>query len=261
MDIMSKRVIIYVDGGLCSQIQFLSLGYFFKSQGYDVKYDLRWFKKYGKDMDHKFDRSFVINKAFPNLDYKIASGFSVWLYRRLFRKPWTENNLPKHLYVKGYFDLTGKSFLKYKDIFIKYFKPVDAYTVKELLNEMESNNSCAVHVRRGDLARFNPVYGAPPTADYFLKAIKYVLKKRPDTVFYFFSDEIEWVRESIVPKLDKNTKFKICDKNGSEKGYLDMYLIVHAKSIIASQGSFGRMGKELNVNRDLLFVSRDTFKC
>lgn len=69
----------------------------------------------------------------------------------------------------------------------------------------------------------------------------------------------ELMTNKKIPWLPKQTKYKICDQNGSEKGYLDLYLISNAKSIIASQGSFGNMGKELNTNSDLLFVSTKDF--
>ena len=254
-----KKAILYIDGGVCSQMTFFALGTFFESQGYDVEYDFQWFKKFGKDADGKFDRSFVIDKAFPGLKYKVASPFTVWIYKHFFNRKWTPQNIPHNLYVGDYPDLKDTCVIEYKDLFIKKFHPVDIYLISDLLSEIQNNNSCAVHVRRGDLARYNPVYGNPPTAETFIKAIKYVLKQKPDTIFYFFSDEMDFVIKEIVPLLPKQTKYHICDKNGSDKGYLDLYLIAQAKSIIASQGSFGKIAKELNTNTDLLFVSTKDF--
>lgn len=256
---LNKKAVLYTDGGVCSQIAFYSLGLFFESKGYDVEYDFRWFEKCGMDMDGKFDRSFVMDKAFPNLKYKKASRFKAWVYRHFFSHKWTQNNIPHHLYVGGYHDLRTSCFQQYKDVFKKNFKPVDMYLVSDLLQEMQNTDSCAVHVRRGDLARYNPVYGNPPSAETFIKAIKYIIKQKPKSVFYFFSDEMDFVKQKIVPLLPKQTKYKICDQNNSNKGYLDLYLIAHAKSIIASQGSFGNMGKYLNVNVDSLFVSTKDF--
>ena len=251
-----KHVIIYVDGGFCSQILFFSLGLFFESKGYDVKYDLQWFKTFGKDIDNKFDRSFVMNQAFPNLKYKVAPQYLCKIYKRFFKKDWSENKIPNHLYIKYFWgSLRRQQFIKHKDFFVKNFKPVDLYLVKDLLKDIETDNSCAVHVRRGDLAKYDPAYGNPPAAEDFIKAINNVLKQRPDSVFYFFSDEMDWVKANIIPKLDKKVKYRLCDKNGSDKGYLDLYLISRAKSIIASQGSFGKIGRDLNINKDLLFVS------
>lgn len=254
-----KRVIIYVDGGFCSQIQFFSLGLFFQDRGYDVQYDLGWFKKYGKDLNHKFDRTFVMDRAFPKLKYKIASKFMIYIYKRFFRKHWSETNLPHHLYVKGYYDLRKTSFIQHRDFWINAFNPIDIDTIRPTLCDIEKHESCAVHVRRGDLATYNPAYGTPPTPSYFIKSINLVLKQKPKTVFYFFSDEIDWVQENIIPHLGKNIKYKICNQNGSDKGYLDLYLISHANSIIASHGSFGETGRYMNIHSDLCFISMNNF--
>ncbi len=257
---MKRKIVLYIDGGICSQMVFYAFGLFFESKGCDVEYDFRWFRKCGKDLNGKFDRSFVMDKAFPNLKYKKASRFKAWVYRHFFNNKWTINNIPRHLYVGGYHDLRTPCFQQYKDVFKKNFKPVDLYLISDLLKEIQNNDSCAVHVRRGDLAQYNPVYGNPPSAETFVKAIKYVIKQKPKSVFYFFSDEMNFVKQNIIPLLPKNIKYKLCDQNGSNKGYLDLYLISHAKSIIASHGSFGNTGKDINVNSDLLFVSTKDFQ-
>ncbi len=251
---VKRKAILHIDGGICSQIFFFARGLYLERQGYDVKYDLRWFKNYGKDMDNKFDRSFVMNKAFPNLKYKVASDFFAGLYEKYFTQDGIEAKKPYRLYIKKY-EGRQECFTKYKDIFAKYFNPVDLNLVQDLATEIQQCNSCAVHVRRGDLSSYDPYYGNPPTVEYFIKAINYVLQHRPDSVFYFFSDEMDWVSDNIIPALGNRIKYKICDKNGSDKGYLDLYLISRAKSIIASQGSFGSTARDLTQNPDLLFVS------
>lgn len=254
-----KKVIVFIDGGFCSQMMFVALGMFLEDHGYDVQYDLGWFKKYGKDMNNKFDRSFVMQRALPELKLNIASAFKVWIYKQLFWKKWSETKLPKHLYIKEYSRLSGPAFEQHKDVFIKHLNPIDLYLVQDLLDEIQENESCAVHVRRGDLSCYTEVYGMPPTPEHFIRAMNYILEKRPNTVFYFFSDEVDFVRNEIVPKLDKKIKYKICDKNGSDKGYLDFYLMTRANSIIASHGSFGKKAAILNINPDLLFVTTKDF--
>ena len=55
----------------------------------------------------------------------------------------------------------------------------------------------SVHVRRGDyLHPSNSIFGLCGV-DYFQQAIAYVRKKRPDARFFFFSDDMEWVRENL----------------------------------------------------------------
>ena len=62
----------------------IALGHHFEQQGAKVKYDLCWFDKYGKDMDNKFDRSYVLHHAFPKMKVRRATKFEVWIYRHFF---------------------------------------------------------------------------------------------------------------------------------------------------------------------------------
>ena len=69
-----KNVIIRVDGGICSQIAFVSLGLWLsKNFGVVVQYDLSWFSEYGKDMNGVFVRNWDMEDAFPELNIDIAS--------------------------------------------------------------------------------------------------------------------------------------------------------------------------------------------
>ena len=114
-----------------------------------------------------------------------------------------------------------------------------------LLETIKNSNSCGIHCRRGDLADFNPAYGYPATKEYFLKAINTINTLHKNVVFYFFSDEPHWVAENIAPHL-QGIDYKICAENGSDKGYLDLYLLSWCKYIISSNGSLGVFGKFLS---------------
>ena len=254
-----KKIIIRVDGGFCSQLFFIALGHHFEQQGAKVKYDLCWFDKYGKDMDNKFDRSYVLHHAFPKMKVRRATKFEVWIYRHFFKSKWSEYKFPNRLYINGY-PPRDHLVQRYKNYFISEFNPIDKDRISDLLEMINKPNACAVHVRRGDLAKINEFYGMPPTKEYFLRAIDYVKQQIPNVKFFFFSDEMNWVKENIVPAIPKDTVYHLCDKNGSDKGYLDVFLISHAAAIIASQGSFGPTGLYLNRNKDVVYVSQKTFQ-
>ena len=169
------------------------------------------------------------------------------------------------MYVDGYPERYSY-FIKYRDFFIKNFVPGDIYKIKDILHEIESCNACAVHVRRGDLSGFDkvsyPGYGAPCSVDYFLRAIKIMISicdKQPK--FFFFSDEPNWVKDNIIPKLDKDVEYYVCEKNGSDAGYLDLYLISKCKQFICSIGSLGFFGRALSRNNGYLItpISRVEF--
>ncbi len=47
-----------MDGGICSQIWQYFLGKYLADKGYEVEYDILWFKNHGKDMNHVHARNF-----------------------------------------------------------------------------------------------------------------------------------------------------------------------------------------------------------
>ena len=80
----------------------------------------------------------------------------------------------------------------------------------------------------------------------FVKTINAVKQWEPQTTFFFFSDECEWVFENIIPILPKDINYQVITQNGSDKGYLDLWLISQCTYIIASKGSMARCAKTLS---------------
>ena len=160
------------------------------------------------------------------------------------------------LYVGGYL---GRHFnFKYRDFFAKHFNPKEIQEsgseCKILLDNILSSHSCGVHIRRGDLSKEHVVYGKPLSVEYFLKNIQLVLQIEPKSKFYFFSDDLEWVKKKVIPSLD-SIEYEICNVNSVEKGYLDLYLLSRCKIIIASQGSMGKFAKMLASDTETLLIA------
>ena len=154
------------------------------------------------------------------------------------------------MYIDGY--PQERSYLiplKYSAFFKRHFAPKEFdnkdSSIYALLESIKTSNSCGIHARRGDLADFDPAYGYPASKEYFLKAINAINTLHKNVVFYFFSDEPKWVVENIIPYL-RGVSYKICAENGSDKGYLDLYLLSWCKYIISSNGSLGVFGKFLS---------------
>lgn len=246
----NNLIIIYLDGGVCSQINTVAFGKFLEDKGFDVKYDLTWYDECGKDTDGRFTIPYMMNYAFPDLDIKVATQEQISLYKQKYNKgerPIYECSAP--LYVGWYPREKGFCVVKYRDFFHKYFSPIELQQSDEfvsLSDEITSSNACGVHVRRGDLGKFNPVYGHPCKREYFLKVIDIIHKTNDNVCFYFFSDEPVWIEQNIIPHLTRDIRFKIIDSNNTEKGYLDLYLLSRCKFIIASNGGLGRYAKLLS---------------
>lgn len=70
--------------------------------------------------------------------------------------------------------------------------------VKAFGERLFSENSVSVHIRRTDYTkpRFLEYHGLCP-AEYYREAISLLREKYPDLTFYFFSDDMDWVRREI----------------------------------------------------------------
>jgi hypothetical protein len=68
---------------------------------------------------------------------------------------------------------------------------------------------------------------------------------------------MNYVKQEIAPKIDKNIKFTIVDSNDNDKGYFDLYLLSMCKHQILSNSSFGVIGALLNKNKDKIVIMPD----
>jgi hypothetical protein len=251
---VKSKIIVVMDGGICSQMHQYLLGCIFLEKKYNVSFDLIWFKKYAKDVDGVFERNFDILKAFPEIKFQKANQIEVIIYRYCYP---TQQNYFDHsdedLFL---FDITPPKYLGgyfhspkelWTDLFPKYFQ-LDCSALDEknkmLYNEIENRKkSVAIHVRRGDLKRITSTYGEPADKEYFTRAILYMYKKLETPFFYIFSDEPEWVKNKLIKELPiQDCQYKIVDLNGSDKGYMDLFLIGRCTHQITSKGSLGKFG-------------------
>ncbi len=257
-------VIIRVDGGICSQISFVALGSAFEAKGYEVQYDLSWFEEQGigaynpsNGYDKVYNVSFDIPKAFPTLPIKIAEKTEAKHYKRFYFA--NNDNIitfSPPLYVGGYL---GRHFDGYfKELFRQHFIPKESEqrdtAFAKVKEEICSSMACGVHVRRGDLSGFHPVYGEPTALEYFTKAISLIESIQPESVFYIFSDDVKWVKQHFPPIL-KDRKYRICDVNTPSEGYLDLYLLSLCKNLIGSQGSLAIRDWLFKQEPNVMFVN------
>lgn len=251
-------VIVRFDGGICSQIAFWAIGKSFSDAGFKVKYDLSWYVECGTDMAGHHVRNFDLSTAFPGLNFEVANNPEIYFYKKNYAfsgKDVTAACAP--LYLGGYYDF-WPLVLKYKLLIHEQMRPgVSAFSSQDnnLLSKIRGvKNSCAVHIRRGDLSTYNPAYGEPVDPDYFVKAMLLVEGKAPKTTYFLFSDDADWVAKNIVPRIPDSMDFEMACSNGAEKGYMDLYLMAQCNSFISSQGSLAKYARVLSSNSDALIV-------
>ena len=253
-----RLVIVRYDGGICSQILFHSLQRYLEFRGCRVKADLDWYDRNGMDMDGRFVRNFDLLRAFPEIRVERASGGECWQYRLFYdNKDETFIDREPPRYFGRYYEL-WPLVVDYLGFYREHFRPAGFADDSEnfrLFDEIVSlgGNSCAMHVRRGDLAKDRgvwAVYGQPPSVEYFAAAVKTVAARVGKRVKVFlFSDEPEWVKAELLPKLPGTAEYHVADGNDSGKGFCDLYLISKCCHFILSNGSLGSMG--------MLLASRD----
>ena len=251
---ITPKVVLLMDGGVCSQMHQYLLGQLYAERGYKVTYDLSFYNDLGLDKDRKFVRNFDLLKAFPYLEFEVASSAEIGVYRRKYH--YIGNNTTARIddftflekvppiYLGGYYHLPADKWLPaFHSLFRMTSGVLDADNV-QICHEIDLKScSVAVHVRRGDLKVEQYAYGMPPTLEYYKKAVDYFIEKFAAPFFYFFSDEPEWVVNELVPYLRlSDDGCRVVDINGSDRGYMDLFLIAHCKHQITSKGTLGKYG-------------------
>ncbi len=250
--VLNKIFVVRMDGGICSQMHFFLIGELLARKGYQVKYDIRWFKSQGKDLTGKFARNFDLLKAFPYLKFSVATSLETFFYSRLAaNNSISLSEIKPPLYLGGYYDSNKEM---YEKLFSLVFKADIAVLDKENKKVYEQiskkDNTVAIHVRRGDLATFNGAYGKPVGIDYFTHVLQRLYKKIGALNCYLFSDEPQWIKENLLDELPQVNAYTLIDFNGSDKGYMDMLLISACQYQISSKGSLGKFGGFLNDDVD-----------
>ena len=247
-------VIVVLDGGISSQMFNYIKGARFAVAGYDVRYDTRWFSQRGYDVDGRFARTYELKEMFPQTDVKIISPFWARQWYARFFKHKDENGLvmPKDIrrttYLGSHYKQDPEA---YKILFPKYFNEQTMAPVQIPWSTETDVIHCGVHVRRGDLAKPQPEYGMV-SEHYFENAIHFVQTKYKNVLFHFFSDEMDWVEQNIIPRVDIHY-----DLIKGHKAWQDLALLSKCDVVIASQGSFGRMAAQLRTHAELVLCKTD----
>lgn len=257
LNIIKPKVVIYVDGGLCSQMRMWAQGEYYAEKGYEVYYDLDWYKTSAKGIDGTSERKMELHILWPNLDIQTLSPRMTWFFRKFLLWEPMSSVLPEASEIRRsvyFFSYSGISFGDMHRIFSKFFQyDLAVKTVKMKLDN--TKRYCGVHVRRGDLTNIAlPAY--PRVADgYFIRAIEYVQKHEIINEFLLFSEDSQWLRDNILPNV--SVPCRIIEGN---TGYEDLMLLAQCQIVIASQGSFGPTAALINPNCELLIRNKKPTK-
>jgi hypothetical protein len=159
----------------------------------------------------------------------------------------------KNIIVYGKFE-NSKYFDDIKGILKKEFTP--KYPILEdnqhLYDVLEKKNSVCVHVRRGDFlsdAFKRDFYVCDKS--YYMRAIDYIKCHVENPVFFFFSNDIEWVRKEMAIEGEK---YYEPDNNPLWETFRMMYCCKH---FIISNSTLSWWAQYLSRNENKIVVSPD----
>jgi hypothetical protein len=229
----------------------------------NVKLDIstyHWKAHNGLELDKIFNLDLekdsvpaAVSLKFADVGYK----FHHRMLRRLRGKKhrsyvfWKQLNLEDYkdlndIYIEGYWN-EEKYFEGVKEEIRKIyqFKPSPDSWEKELLKEIESTESVAVHVRRGDYVT-SPVLLPMCQPDYYRKAWNILAETEKNLKFFIFSDEMDWCRKSL--SFLPNVVF--VENPKKLQAYKDMMLMSKCRHNIIANSTFSWWAAWLNSNPD-----------
>lgn len=260
-------IIVKLWGGLCNQMFQYAFGYALAKKHNDkLCFDVDFFSN---QPSHTQPRTIMGKEEFPNINLKfvarpkIAKMFENKYISHLIRYNVGCSVCLSNLHIvieklhKHYKDIPYKNglvnyydgywqsalyFSEYKEQIIQVFEPDNE--VKQKVFDFKKTllpNSVAVHVRRGDylMAINREQYATSIDSNYFLRAIDLINIKIQSPVYYFFSDDIEWCRNTFNEIVPNSVFVENKCRNGA---IVDLLSISECENGIMSSSSFSWWG-------------------
>ena len=164
-----------------------------------------------------------------------------------------KNIQSKNIYMDGYF-LTELYFLEHREDLLKQI--TQKYDLdlnySTMVSEIKACNSVAVHIRRGDYLKkgYKKKSHYSLGINYYLKCIDYINSHVDNPVFFFFSDDILWVKESF----GMNDNYRFVSIESDHPDIDELLLMKNCKNMIAANSTFSWWAAWLNENDNPLIV-------
>jgi hypothetical protein len=184
------------------------------------------------------------NNIFRKLDFQSLKGD-----HSQYQEPsFNYNVIPKfntNIKLVGYFQ-SEKYFINNRDKILDILS-IDEITdnlLKTKYKQLLNQNTCSLHVRRGDYIRLNQFH-PPQQIGYYEESVRLIGQ---DLHYLIFSDDINWCKENL--SFIKNKTFI----EGNED-FQDLYLMSMCKNNIIANSSFSWWGGWLNDNPNKIVIA------
>lgn len=260
-------VIVRFKGGLGNQLFQYGLYRNLELLGKDVRADISDYE------ENRDSRDFLLRDIGIKLDY--ANANDTEKYRGKLNSI-IEIVRRKYGLRKSYFgekeDIFDKKIFLLDNIYLDgywqnelYFKEIESEIREELINllyqndsvkktdlknRIESENSIAVHIRRGDYIKKNSIYTNLSKSDYYDKAIDYIRNKIENPIIYLFSDDTEWVKQKF-----KGKEFAIVEDYEGKSEQEDLILMSKCKHNIIANSSYSWWAAWINCNNEKIVIA------
>lgn len=246
----TPKVIVRMDGGLASQMNFFAVGYAAaKKAGLPLYLDVTWFEKNGKDLNGIDNRGFNLFNAFPRIreqygDRLVTQKSISPVFMRLFSDSYAQREYTDYcpeaftdrsMYLDNYYVDIRYIASEQSDLRkLMSFNQQLTDEEKELQTGIMGSTSCALHIRRGD---FCGTIHEVCTEKYYTNAIARMRELHPDVVFYVFTNDEAWTENFLRP-LQTGNEFKILKNRSEASPVTDMQLMSECKHAIISNSGF-----------------------
>lgn len=200
-----------------------------------------------ENFSSKYESDIIKKRGFINLLHKLKP-----YYKRFNIKEKYFYFDPKILLISDNVCLDGywqseKYFKDIEEIIRREFtlKKIPSREFKKICDYICSKESVSLHIRRGDYVfnkTTNKFHGVCPL-NYYYKAIELMNQKVKNSVYFIFSDDIEWAKNNLKLKVPHHF---VSDRNGKIKDYEEIILISRCKSHIIANSTFSWWGAWLN---------------
>lgn len=246
-------IIVRIIGGLGNQMFQYAYAKSLQEKGYRVKIDTSKFKRYKLHGGYQLDKFNIdLEQSTPLSNFLSSLGLRKSIREKslLFDKKFL--NLPRNEYVKGYFQ-TEKYFEDIRAILQEQFslnQPLSKTTLNYSKQIESFDNSCSLHVRRGDFIKNKKANKVHGTCDvnYYNRAIDFIKSQYKEVHFFVFSDDINWCKQSLNIE---NVTFIEHDVIPHE----DLHLMSLCKFNITANSSFSWWGAWLNQRKKKVVIS------
>lgn len=263
-------IIVRMVGGVGNQLFCYAYAKSLQQKGYDVKIDISTFK-FNKIDSYEFDKYNIDipistqeenERLFNNsLLSKILKRFGIDISNKVREKSLLFDEsllrINDNSYVDGYFQ-NEKYFYDIRDIILEQIsinRPLSNFTknIQKKINSL--NNTCSIHVRRGDMANdINVKIHGVCSVEYYNNAIEYLKNKLGEVNYFIFSDDFEWCRSNL--KID-NAIFVESEEH--RIAHEDIYLMSLCDHNIIANSTFSWWGAWLNINDDNVVIAPQTW--